>query len=416
MIESNNTEIDVAQLMQKVRAEVESRQKLSLLENLRARGLSEINTENITHIEALLKEAELFSEVPTAFPEKLARFPLNLTKGLQKFVLKLYGFLFKKQRVVNFSLIQALRDSLALNHQLSEQIKALKFQIEEISDRTKATDERLQATDERHSRTEEHIKNDLSQQQRLIIILLEELQQGGSKSFSQERLQTFAQEQEHLLDGFYTAFEDQFRGSREEIFERLKVYLPLLEKAEVGTPESPILDVGCGRGEWLELLRESGYTAKGLDLNRVMIDYCHSKGLDVLEGEVISYLRTLPDLSLGVVTGFHIIEHLSFPQLKNLLNEVTRVLKPGGLALFETPNPKNLVVGACNFYADPTHRNPLFPDTVQFLLESQGLSNVQILYLHPVEGSPFEQQDAGSQLLHNWFFCSRDYAVVGYKV
>lgn len=416
MIESNNTEIDVAQLMQKVRAEVENRQKLSLLENLRARGLSEINTENISHIEALLKQAELFSEVPTAFPEKLTRFPLNLTKGLQKFVLKLYAFLFKKQRVVNFSLIQALRDSLALNHQLSEQIKALKLQIEEISNRTKATDERLQATDERHSRTEEHIKNDLSQQQRLITILLEELQQGGSKSFSQERLQTFAQEQEHLLDGFYTAFEDQFRGSREEIFERLKVYLPLLKKAEVGTPESPILDVGCGRGEWLELVRESGYTAKGLDLNRVMIDYCHSKGLDVLEGDVISYLRTLPDLSLGVVTGFHIIEHLSFPQLKNLLNEVTRVLKPGGLALFETPNPKNLVVGACNFYADPTHRNPLFPDTVQFLLESQGLSNVQILYLHPVEGSPFDQQDVGSQLLHNWFFCSRDYAVVGYKL
>lgn len=416
MIESNNIEVNVDQLMQEVRAEVESRQQFSLLDNLQARGLSEINAENVSHIETLLHEAELFSEVPTTFPEKLARFPWNLSKGIQKFVLKLYGFLFKKQRVVNFSLIQALRESLALNHQLSEQIKALKLQIEEISDRTKATDERLQATDERHSRTEENIKNDLRQQQRLITILLEELQQGGSKSFSQERLQTFAQEQEHLLDGFYTAFEDQFRGSREEIFARLKVYLPLLEKAEVGTPESPILDVGCGRGEWLELLRESGYTAKGLDLNRVMIDYCHSKGLDVLEGEVISYLRTLPDLSLGVVTGFHIIEHLSFPQLKNLLNEVTRVLKPGGLALFETPNPKNLVVGACNFYADPTHRNPLFPETVQFLLESQGLSNVQILYLHPVEGSPFDQQEAGSQLLHNWFFCSRDYAVVGYKL
>ncbi len=416
MIESNNIQINVDQLMQKVRLEVENRQRSSLLENFKTRGLSEIITEKLSHIEALINDAELFSEVPTKFPEKLDRFPWNLSKGFQKFGLKLYGFLFKKQRVVNLSLIQALRESIALNFQLTEQIKGLQLQIEEISDRLKATDERLKATDERHNRTEDYIKNELTQQQRLTTMFLEEVQQGGSKSFSQERLQTFAQEEEHLLDGFYTAFEEQFRGSREEIFNRLKVYLPFLEKAEVGTPESPILDVGCGRGEWLELLRESGYTAKGLDLNRVMIDYCHSQGLDVLEEEVISYLRTLPDLSLGAVTGFHIIEHLSFPQLKNLLNEVTRVLKPGGLALFETPNPKNIVVGACNFYADPTHRNPLFPDTVQFLLESQGLSNVKIVYLHPVEGSPFDQEDAGSQLLHNWFFCSRDYAVVGYKL
>jgi O-antigen chain-terminating methyltransferase len=116
------------------------------------------------------------------------------------------------------------------------------------------------------------------------------------------------------------------------------------------------------------------------------------------------------------VTGFHIIEHLQFSVLKRLLNEVVRVLQPGGLAIFETPNPKNLVVGACNFYSDPTHGNPLFPETIQFLVESQGLSNVQILYLNPVEGSPFDKEDAAWQQLHTWFYCARDYAVVGHKL
>ncbi|NEQ22980.1 MAG: class I SAM-dependent methyltransferase, partial [Microcoleus sp. SIO2G3] len=191
---------------------------------------------------------------------------------------------------------------------------------------------------------------------------------------------------------------------------------PLLKEAKIGTPESPILDIGCGRGEWLELLNETGYTAKGLDINRVMVDSCKARGFEVVEGEAISYLQNLPDVCLGAVTGFHVIEHLSFPVLKQFLGEVVRVLKPGGLVIFETPNPKNLVVGACNFYSDPTHQNPLFPDTIQFLVESQGLSDVQLLYLHPVEGSPFDKEDAGLQLLHTWFFCSRDYAVVGYKL
>jgi O-antigen chain-terminating methyltransferase len=416
MIESNNLEINVDELMQKVRAEVASRHKLSLGENVQLRGLSEINYTNDSHIETLLSEAEFFSQVPTELPDKFQRFPFNFSNGLQKFVLKLYGFLFKKQRVVNFSLIQAHKESVNLNRQLMEQVTALQFQLREMGEHLKATDERLNVTNEHHSRNESYLKNELAQQQRLIARFLEEARQRLPQPFSQEQLQSFANEEQHLLDGYYSSFEEQFRGSREQILDSLKVYLPLLEKAKVGTPECPILDIGCGRGEWLELLRESGYTARGLDLNQAMIDSCRARGLEVLEGEVIDYLRTLPDLSLGAVTGFHIIEHLSFTQLQKLINEVIRVLKPGGLALFETPNPKNLVVGACNFYADPTHRNPLFPDTVQFLVESQGLSNVQILYLHPVEGSPFDKEDAGSQLLHTWFFCSRDYAVVGYKV
>lgn len=437
MIEANNIDINVDELMQKIREEVSSRKKKFPSGSAISNRVSGITPVRDSQIEALLNDAELYSQVPTEFPAKFNRFPFSLSKRLQRFFLKLYGFLFKKQRVVNLSVIQSLRESVAVNQQLIDQVITLQSQLQETSDRLRVTDEclrvtdeRLRATDERLRVTTEHLKamdernirndsylkNDLAQQKRLVTIFLEEARHRLPESFSKEQLQTFVHEDQHLLDGFYTAFEDQFRGSREDILNKLKVYLPLIEEAKVGTPELPILDVGCGRGEWLELLRESGYQAKGLDLNRVMVDSCRARGLEVLEEEVISYLQTLPDLSLGAVTGFHIIEHLPFPVLKQLLNEVVRVLKPGGLAIFETPNPKNLVVGACNFYSDPTHRNPLFPDTIQFLVESQGLSNVQILYLHPVEGSPFDKEDAGSQLLHTWFFCSRDYAVVGYKL
>lgn len=413
MIESNNLEINVDELMQKVRDEVARRHDLSLPGNAELNNFNEIAFEKNSPIEHLLSQAELFSEVPTELPDKFNRFPFSLSQGLQKFVLKLYGFLFKKQRVVNFSLIQAQRESTNLNRKLFEHVFA---QLIDLQSQVKELNERLKAIDERYTKNDSYLKTELTQQKRSLSLFLEEAQQRSPESVNQGQLQAVENEEQHLLDAFYTAFENQFRGEREDIFNRLKVYLPLLEEANIGTSDFPILDVGCGRGEWLELLRESGYTATGLDHNRVMVDYCRTREFEVVEGDVIAYLRTLPDLSLGAVTGFHIIEHLPFPILIKLFNEVVRVLKPGGLAIFETPNPKNIVVGACNFYADPTHKNPLFPDTIQFILESQGLSKVKILYLNPVEGSPFDQEDASWQLLHNWFFCARDYAVVGYKL
>lgn len=456
MIEANNPEINVDELMDKIRQEVAMRQG-SLPVDEREWAMTPTRVANINQIEALLNNAEFKAQVRTDLPKKLDKFPFNISKPLQKFALKLYGFLFKEQRAVNFSLIEAVRESLALNKQLIEQIKALQVQVNGMSDRITATDERvngvsdritatdagvnnlsdrimatdvrlaatnervngigdrISATEERHLRNDTYLKNDLAQQKRLITLFLEEARQRLPEPFSQEQLQTLVNEDQHLLDAFYAAFEDQFRGSREDIFKKLKVYIPLIEEAKVGTTDFPILDVGCGRGEWLELLSESGFIARGLDINRALLDECKNRGFDVIESDVIAYLQSLPDGSLGAVTGFHIIEHLPFTALIKLLNETARVLKPGGLAIFETPNPKNLVVGACNFYSDPTHRNPLFPETVQFMVNSQGLSKVKLLYLNPVENSPFNQEDANTQILDNWFFGPRDYAVVGYK-
>jgi O-antigen chain-terminating methyltransferase len=219
-------------------------------------------------------------------------------------------------------------------------------------------------------------------------------------------------EARHHLDAFYAAFEDQFRGHREAIKERLKVYLPTLREAGI---RSGILDIGCGRGEWLELLQEEGAKAHGVDLNRVMLDECRQRGFEVTEADAISYLRGLPDESLQAVTSFHLIEHLPFETLVMLVDEIQRTLKPGGLVILETPNPKNLTVGACSFYSDPTHRNPVFPETIQFILSQRGFTNAHLKYLNAVEGSPFKDQDQASRALDDWFFGPRDFAVIGWK-
>lgn len=458
MFDSNNPEINIDELMQKIHEEVAKRQRYS--QPLTTKNNADITDlmSKIDHIESLLINAESRAYARTKWPDKLNRFPFNFSSKLQKFILKLINFLFKDQREVNLNLILAFKASVTANRQLIEQINTLKAQIDEglvntdrrfqgIDERLSTVDSHFQAIDhssttinectnnwmtdikeklnnfkthiqridERHIRNDNYIKNDLIQQKRMISLFLEEVRGRLPERFNQQQVQTFLNEDRHLLDAFYVAFEDQFRGSRGQIINRLKVYLPLIEEAKIGTSNSPILDVGCGRGEWLELLRESGYTARGIDINRVMQEQCQARELDVLEFDVIPYLQSLPDNSLGAVTGFHIIEHLEFPVLIKLLEEVVRVLKPEGIAIFETPNPKNLVVGACNFYADPTHRNPVFPETIQFCLSFKGLSNVQLLYLNPVENSPFDKQDIETLTLNNWFFCSRDYAVIGYK-
>jgi O-antigen chain-terminating methyltransferase len=217
------------------------------------------------------------------------------------------------------------------------------------------------------------------------------------------------------LDSLYASFEDQFRGARSAIKAQLKFYLPLLRAARVGTVERPVLDVGCGRGEWLELLREEGLHARGVDANGVLVEQCAARGLDVAKTDALTYLRALAEDSLSALTGFHIIEHLPFLALVELLDETLRVLRPGGLVILETPNPKNLVVGACNFYSDPTHLRPLFPETLKFLLDQRGFAQVRVEYLHPVDNGPVWQAEPAAQALYGWFYGPRDFAVIGSK-
>ena len=443
MIKKNNSEINIDDLMEKIRQEILNRQGPSqpaLTNSADTADLMSNISLSMGYIESLLKNAESRAYIRTKWPDKLNRFPFNLISKLQKFILKAINFLFKDQREVNFNLILSLKESLKINHQLIAEIKTLKTQIDdclitvdarfqaanehlnivdnsiqELDKQIVAVDTQFQGMNERHFRNDSYLKYDLMQQKRLISLFLEEARRRLPEPFNQEQLQTFFNEEEHLFDEFYLAFEDHFRGSREDILNRLKVYLPLIEKANVGTPDAPILDVGCGRGEWLELLKESGYISRGLDINRVMVEQCQARGLEAIEADVINYLQSLPENSLGAITGFHIIEHLPFKTLMRLFSETVRVLKPQGLVIFETPNPDNVLVGSNTFYLDPTHINPLPSPTIKFMAEMFGLYNTQVITLHPYPENAKVDGQGIAERFNDHFYGPQDYAVVGYK-
>jgi len=219
------------------------------------------------------------------------------------------------------------------------------------------------------------------------------------------------------LDSMYRSFEDVFRGTRSDIKGRLEIYLPALAENRIGSHGMPILDLGCGRGEWLELLQEHDLDAMGVDANEGMLEECRSRQFVVHHADALRFLKSLPTESQGAVTGFHIIEHLPFPILLEILDETVRVLKPGGLAIFETPNPENLLVGSHTFYLDPTHIRPLPASLMRFLVEARGLCQVDILPLHPCPPHYLldETQNAGAKLLNQYFYGPQDYAVIGRK-
>ncbi|MGA2592368.1 MAG: methyltransferase domain-containing protein [Bryobacteraceae bacterium] len=256
-------------------------------------------------------------------------------------------------------------------------------------------------------------------QDRRISVLLEEARKRWPEPFDATQMCRLCGEERHDIDAFYAALEDEFRGSREEIKERLTVYLPKLMESGMGSQSMPILDAGCGRGEWLELLRDRHFEATGIDLNRVNIAMCRERGLPAQEAEAVAYLQSLPDASLGMVTAFHLIEHLPLRQLLGLLDAVVRTLKPGGLAIFETPNPNNVWVGTRSFYLDPTHHHPIPPQLGQFLAESRGLRRVEIMELHPwPEAHRVDTHTDGevAERFNEYFYGPQDYAIIGWKV
>ena len=260
------------------------------------------------------------------------------------------------------------------------------------------------------------IKTDLALQDRRVTLLLEEARKRLPMPLEQEQLRVMEDEYRHRIDALYVAFEDVFRGSKEDIKERLRIYLPILKNATTGAATLSIIDVGCGRGEWLEILREEGLVAQGVDTNRMMIEQCRLRRLAVVEGEAIAFLRTLPDTSVDAITAFHVVEHFLFEDLVRLLDEIVRVLKPGGVAIFETPNPDNVLVGSRTFFMDPTHRRPLPSPVLKFLGEARGLCRVETWNLHPYPVGFHIQGTELAQRFSELFYGPQDYAVIGYRV
>jgi O-antigen chain-terminating methyltransferase len=186
-----------------------------------------------------------------------------------------------------------------------------------------------------------------------------------------------------LLDTFYVALEARFRGDVADIGQRQSVYLPDIEQALNKLDNKILLDLGCGRGEWLSLLRSHGFEGVGVDTNEGQLVAARENGLAVFNEDALQFLRSQPEGRFAVVTAFHIVEHLPFALLAEWLLEIRRVLCPGGILIAETPNPENLIVGANTFHLDPTHTRPLPSGVLAILSETLGFEVKQIRPLHP---------------------------------
>jgi O-antigen chain-terminating methyltransferase len=233
----------------------------------------------------------------------------------------------------------------------------------------------------------------------------------------------FADEDSHK----YVGFEDQFRGSPDEIRRRVEEYLPIFEKT------NGVLDVGCGRGEFLELLRDGGVTARGIDINPAMVEVCRGKGLQAETGDALAYLRELPDGSLGGLFAAQVVEHLEPRYLMRLLDAAFDKLRPGAPIVLETINPACWFAFFESYIRDLTHVRPVHPDTLKYLLVATGFQHVDISYRAPYPDADklqtlaqgrgaatslddmIETLNANVEKINRLLFTYLDYAAIGVR-
>jgi O-antigen chain-terminating methyltransferase len=224
-------------------------------------------------------------------------------------------------------------------------------------------------------------------------------------------------------DEDYLEFVKRFRGNIEDIKKKRKAYLPIFNKL---ASSDYILDIGCGRGEFLEILRENNIKAKGIDTNSAMVSHCKRNGLDVEKADAIDYLLSIKDDSVGGIAAYHFIEHISPMGLIRFMRLCCKKLKPGGYVVFETPNPTSLGIFTGSFYAEPTHIRPVHPDLIKYVLEAAGFDMIDIWFLNehgdklslsnlPVD-KDIEFINENFKKLNSLLYGALDYAIIAERI
>ena len=215
-----------------------------------------------------------------------------------------------------------------------------------------------------------------------------------------------------MNDDFYVAFEEKFRGSEELIKERQKKYLKFINPLKILKDEVKALDIGCGRGEWISLLNENGFNARGIDINESMVRLASQKGLNAAVNDALGELRSLDENSIDIITAFQVVEHIKFDDVLELIKEAKRVLAPCGILILETPNPENIMVGTQWFYLNATHKNPIPCELLSFATHYYGLERNFIFKTNEKSPSEYER-DMG--LFDVFEGVSPDYSVIAQK-
>jgi len=267
-----------------------------------------------------------------------------------------------------------------------------------------------------------------------IAVLRREIASGASRPPSPESRIPSPEPRIPNPDITYAAFEDTFRGSTEEIRNKQRAYVPLF------AGRTDVVDIGCGRGEFLDLLKQAGVPARGVDVNREMAADARERGLDAVEGDALAYLSLRPEASLGGLFAAQVVEHLEPSYLMRLLATAFQKLRPGSPIVLETINPACWLAFFSSYLRDFTHVRPIHPDTLQYLLQASGFERVTIRYSAPVPEHTKMQAvhltaetlaatdpasravvgvanavNANAAILNSLLFTHLDYAAIGYR-
>jgi SAM-dependent methyltransferase len=335
---------------------------------------------------------------------------VGIKKALRKMTEPYIQMILKRQVEFNVELVRLLNQmSLDVRYRWSLQEKQLALLEKKFGEMSKSL---------------ETIPQELRTQQNVFEEVLSRI-----KGIKDRPIEMDGQTEElksRIREPEYVRFEDLHRGSEEEIKWKQKNYLPYFKD------QGPVLDIGCGRGEFLDLLREARIPASGVDTNREMIRQCRLKGLEATHGDGIGFLKGLPDQSLGGIFLSQVIEHLNSESLRELVRMSFAKLRPGGILMAETINPQCLSTFSGAFYLDLSHNNPIHPEAARFLWEALGFRKVEILYASPFpaemtlkemvrrEDDSYEDELArilneNVQRLNALLYGCQDYAVLGYK-
>ena len=300
-------------------------------------------------LDGYLDELARRSHPRTELPVRFRRFPLTI-RPLRGLALRVYNLLTREQRAGNVLVRDALRAvqaTLARNELASRETAMLTKYVGALL-MQRHRDFAPEARGEAHRPNETAIRSPAR------------------------------------MDAFFAALGDEFRGSPTLIKDRQRVYMPMIRTAALG---SPALDLGCGRGEWLELMRDAEIDSIGVEQNEVLAAACLVKGLNIVEADFVAFLEQSPPDHWNIVTGFHVIEHLGWPAWYHCMRHIHRALSPGGMLILETPNPANLITATHHFFLDPTHRHPIPEALLAFAARSLGFISVELLPLHPTAGT-----------------------------
>ena len=300
--------------------------------------------------------------------------------------------------------------------------------------------ESMVAREQRHVAAVDELRTSIASVQQMGLMLKRELERGpaggaGARSRTEAPAPSPARPAETapLTDPAnaykYLVFENEFRGSEADIRARQLKYVDLFEGAD------GVLDLGCGRGEFLALLHRRGIRAYGLDINHEMVETCRAAGLEAQEGDALAHLESLPDASLGGLIAVQVVEHFQPAYLVRFLDTAYHKVKPGSKIVLETLNPSCWFAFFEAYIRDITHAWPLHPATLKFLVVSSGFQRVDVQWLSPYPSDaklqrielPSDSRTAGMAALAQAFnenvdkanavmFSYLDYAVVGERM